>query len=193
MSLLNSSFYSFLSLPCLLIGWPPSCYSSLAHCADRQDIACGTCGRHLYSRNHGDQAWDKHGVCFLLFFFYLKKIYSVPDAFLHDLPPVLQSAPRRKCILWQPFHSNLWSVSLLCSFDVFGILVSLYCTEMVAGNSSLLENLECWLRTGNYFLLLYCIVGPKRIQQCKTLPKVMWHKNVRVFIGLRNSSWTRNY
>lgn len=59
----------------------------------------------------------------------------------HDLPPFLQSVPQRKCILWQPFHLNLWSVLTLQLWCLWHFLVSVYCTEMVVGNLSLLENL----------------------------------------------------
>lgn len=99
--------------------------ASLLFVPRERNLARGTSCRHLYCSNHSDQTWDKYDVFFiyfLLFFFLIwgKFILSETPSF-HDLPPFLQSAPQRKCILWQPFHLNSWSVSLLRSFDVFGV------------------------------------------------------------------------
>lgn len=110
------SIISSHSLLLSLIGWLPPCYSFretgiwlVAHVADTCTAAIVATRRETKIRH-----------VFFFFFIWGKCILSETPSF-HDLPPFLHSEPQRKCILWQPFHLNSWSVSLLRSFDVFGV------------------------------------------------------------------------
>lgn len=108
-------------------------------------LARGTCFRHLYCSNHSDQTWDKYDVFFYVFaffFFDLREIYSVWDAFLPWPSSILAECASEKMHIMTAFSFEL----VVCVFApqlwcLWRFLVSVYCTEMVAGNSSLLENL----------------------------------------------------
>lgn len=169
---LQFSIISSYSLLSSLIGWLPPCYSfpekgiwPVAQVAD-------TCTAAITAtRLETNMMCFFFIFCFIFFLIWGKFILSETPSF-HDLPPFLQSAPQRKCILWQPFHLNSWSVFAPQLWCLWRFLVSVYCTEMVAGNSSLLENLG-W-RPPKRELFSHCVC--RGLIECKQ----------------RNKKWTKS-
>lgn len=162
------SIISSNSLLSSFIGWLPPCYSFpetgiwlVAHVAD-------TCTAAITATR-----LETNTMCFFFFFFDLREIYSVWDAFLPWPSSILAECASEKMHIMTAFSFEL----VVCVFAqqlwcLWRFLVSVYCTEMVAGNSSLLENLG-W-RPPKRELFSHCVC--RGLMECKQ----------------RNKKWTKS-